>query len=261
MSSKLFSLQGRWVYMAGSQWWCERHPEKDWDGGENIPHSSGQTSQRYFSDLIAHKVRKVGISCAGSLGTRHNSVTLCVARLTVGLVLASVPPGKHPCSLRRCWCSQESAAAGNATIMPTQCKDYKNVGFIFSLFLFTQRSINVPKSGELERNQIIHSVHLLPWWNHVSLDTRPELSVGPVLPTCSLNGLASLLSSCSTLKVQKQKPVLPWLWRQRKELGWELHRPPLGCGSWCPHLHHLLWRKKRDRQHGLAKVRPWALPT
>ena len=139
------------------------------------------------------------------------SVTLCVARLTVGLVLASVPPGKHPCSLRRCWCSQESAAAGNATIMPTQCKDYKNVGFIFSLFLFTQRSINVPKSGELERNQIIHSVHLLPWWNHVSLDTTPDLSVGPVLPTCSLNGLASLLSSCSTLKVQKQKPVLPWL--------------------------------------------------
>ena len=43
----------------------------------------------------------------------------------------------------------------------------------------------------------------------MSLDTTPDLSVGPVLPTCSLDGLASLLSSCSTLKVQKQKPVLP----------------------------------------------------
>ena len=54
-----------------------------------------------------------------------------------------------------------------------------------------------PKSEELERSQIIHSVHLLPWWNHVNLDTIPELSVGPVLPTCSLNCLASLLSLCS----------------------------------------------------------------
>ena len=69
--------------------------------------------------------------------------------------------------------------------------------------------LHEPKSEELERSQIIHSVHLLPWWNHVNLDTIPELSVGPVLPTCSLNCLASLLSSCSTLKVQKQKPVLP----------------------------------------------------
>ena len=139
-----FNLQGRWVYMSGSQWWYERHPERDWDGGENIPLSSEQIPQSYSSDLVPQEVNRVGISCAGSLGTRHNSVTLCVARLTVGLVLASVPPGKHPCSLRRCWCSQESAAAGNATIMPTQCKDYKNVGFIFSPFLFTQNSITVP---------------------------------------------------------------------------------------------------------------------
>ena len=51
------------------------------------------------------------------------------------------PPGKHPCSLRRRWCSQESAAAGNALVRPTGCKDYKNVGFIFSPFLFTQNSI------------------------------------------------------------------------------------------------------------------------
>ena len=155
------------------------------------------------------------------------------------------PPGKHPCSLRRCWCSQESAAAGNATIMPTQCKDYKNVGFIFSLFLFTQRSINVPKSGELERNQIIHSVHLLPWWNHVSLDTRPELSVGPVLPTWLLHCLASLLSS--TLKVQKQKLTFPVC--EEKQERKTNKRGSIGggnspghpfCGSWCPHLHHLL---------------------
>ena len=80
------------------------------------------------------------------------------------------PPGKHPCSLRRYWCSQESAAAGNALTMLTRCKDYKNVGFIFSPFLFTQNSITAPKSKKLERSQIIHSVHLLPWWNQVNLD-------------------------------------------------------------------------------------------
>ena len=140
-------------------------------------------------------------------------------------------------------------------------KTMKMIGFVFSFFLFAQRSISVLKSGELERNQSIHSAHLLPSWNHVSLDTTPDLSAGPVLPACSLNGLASLLSSCSTLKVQKQKPILPWLWRQRKELGWELPRPPLGCDSWCPHLHHLLWEQDRYHQHGLPKVRPWALPT
>ena len=77
-------------------------------------------------------------------GQDTTSVTLCVVRLTVGLVPASVPPGKHPCSLRRCWCSQESAAAGNALVRLTGCKDYKNVGFIFSPFLFTQNSITVP---------------------------------------------------------------------------------------------------------------------
>ena len=139
-------------------------------------------------------------------------------------------------------------------------KIMKMIGFTFSLFLFAQISISVLKSGELERNQSIHSAHLLPRWNHVSLDTTPDLSAGPVLPTCSLNGLASLLSSCSTLKVQKQKPVLPWLWRQRKELGWELLRPPLGCDSWCPHLHHLLWTKERFRQLHLYNVPLCALP-
>ena len=74
-------------------------------------------------------------------GQDTTSVTLCVVRLTVGLVLASVPPGKHPCSLRRRWCSQESAAADEAVVMLMQCKNYENVGFIFSPFLFTQNSI------------------------------------------------------------------------------------------------------------------------
>ena len=72
------------------------------------------------------------------------SVTLYVVCLTVWLVLAKSPPGKHPCSLRRYWCSQESATAGNVIVMLTQCKDYKNVGFVFSPFLFTQNSITVP---------------------------------------------------------------------------------------------------------------------
>lgn len=170
------------------------------------------------------------------------------------------PPGKHPCSLRRYWCSQESAAAGNALVMLTQCKDYKNVGFIFSPLLFTQNSITAPKSEKLERSQIIHSVHLLPWWNQVNLDTRPDLSVGPVLPTCSLNCLASLLSSCSTLKVQKQKLTCPVC--EDRGSNWGLNSPghPF-CGDWCPHLHHLFWRKERDSQLGLAKVPLCALPT
>ena len=148
-----------------------------------------------------------------------------------------------------------------------------------------------PKSKELERSQIIHSVHLLPWWNHVNLDTRPELSVGPVLPTCSLNGLASLLSLCSnplqysclenprdggacwaavygvaqswtrlkwlssssTLKVQKQTLTCPVC--EDRGSNWGLNSPGhLFCGDWCPHLHHLLWRKERHSQLHLAKV-------
>ena len=105
--------------------------------------------------------------------------------------------------------------------------------------------LHEPKSEELERSQIIHSVHLLPWWNHVSLDTRPELSVGPVLPTWLLHCLASLLSS--TLKVQKQKLTFPVC--EEKQERKTNKRGSIGggnspghpfCGSWCPHLHHLL---------------------
>lgn len=116
-----------------------------------------------------------------------------------------------------------------------------------------------PKSEELERSQIIHSVHLLPWWNHVSLDTRPELSVGPVLPTCSLNCLASLLSLCSTLKVQKQTLTCPVC--EDRGSNWGLNSPghPF-CGDWCPHFHQLIWRKERYSQLCLAKVPLCALP-
>ena len=119
--------------------------------------------------------------------------------------------------------------------------------------------LHEPKSEELERSQIIHSVHLLPWWNHVSLDTRPELSVGPVLPTWLLNCLASLLSS--TLKVQKQKLTFPVC--EEKQERKTNKRGSIGggnspghpfCGSWCPHLHHLLWRRERHSQLCLAKV-------
>ena len=99
------------------------------------PRDSPQTqSHRRSAGLLSHLLE--------AWGEDTISVTLCVVRLTVGLVLKLVsPPGKHPCSLRRYWCSQESAAAGNALVMPTQCKGCKNVGFIFSPFLFTQNSI------------------------------------------------------------------------------------------------------------------------
>ena len=112
--------------------------------------------------------------------------------------------------------------------------------------------LHEPKSEELERSQIIHSVHLLPWWNHVSLDTRPELSVGPVLPTRLLNCLASLLSSCTTLKVQKQTLTCP-VCEEKQERKTNKRGSNWGgnsrghpfCGSWCPHPHHLLWRRER----------------
>ena len=95
----------------------------------------------------------------------------------------------------------------------------------------------------------------------MSLDTTPDLSAGPVLPTCSLDGLASLLSSCSTLKVQKQKLTCPVCEEKQERKtnkrgsNWGGNSPghPF-CGSWCPHLHHLLWRRERYSQLRLAKV-------